>query len=351
MPSEQSKRAYLPGLTGLRGVGAAWVLCYHVQYALHVPVAECGFLAVDLFFMLSGFVLSHAHSGMGFGWASYTHFLRDRFARIFPMHWAALTVVGLVLLLHPTLFRDMEARFGVPELIASVFLVQNWGFSPPSWNGPAWSLSTEWLVSLGFPLFLWGARRVERPLLAGLGCAACLGAFALVLQFTHHPNADVQGRAAIVRTVLEFAAGCLLYRMYLTEIRVNAAGKILAAALLAVGLSAPDRTMFAIFAFPIVILISTQRSMTARVLASRPLAFLGRISFSIYLLHWILLQASDRLEASLGVRGWGAFLWFCGFTLLVLVLSTVTYHLVENPARLWIRGGFRLTRRAKPVPA
>jgi peptidoglycan/LPS O-acetylase OafA/YrhL len=344
-----SKRAYLPGLTGLRGVGAMWVLIYHAQYGLGIPLAEDGFLGVDLFFILSGFVLSHAHGRMRLDWPSYKAFVRDRFARIFPMHWAALLICGVVLLLYPKIYFDMPSRFQFQEFALSFFLTHNWGLGRlMGWNVPSWSLSTEWLVSLGFPLFLLFARRFTSKQAAVVGCAACLLAFAGFLYATHNPNPDVQARAGIIRTLLEFMCGCLLYRAYLAGVQVGAAAKALALALLVIGLSSPGRTMLAVFALPIVILLTTQRSLLTRLMVSPPFAFLGKVSFSIYLLHWILLQASDRIEASLGVHGWFALLWFGAYVALVLSLAAVTYRLVENPAREWIRGGFRLQPR--PVP-
>src|SRR6185312_10577606 len=209
-PGERLATRYLPGLTGLRGVGAIWVMVFHIQYGRDIPILDSGFLGVDLFFILSGFVLSHTYGAMRFRGTEYALFIRDRVARIFPLHWAALAILGVVLLIFPEIYHSMAARFRSPELIANILLVQNWGFTRPgTWNIPAWSLSTEWLVSLAFPLFLLGARRFTRPVACVLGCAVCLGLLAAFLHATGNPNPNVQSRAAIIRTVLEFATGCL----------------------------------------------------------------------------------------------------------------------------------------------
>lgn len=330
----------LPGLTGLRGVGAMWVVIFHAQYGLRLPVADRGYLGVDLFFILSGFVLSHAHPDFQWNSQNYRAFLRVRFARIFPMHWVALALVGLILIMYPEIYNDMRERFEWTTLISSILLVQNWGLGRPApWNVPAWSLSTEWLVSIAFPVFLLVARRVVRPELAVLLCAVCLGAFAAFLWLTHNPDPNVTSRAGIVRTVCEFASGCLLYRAYAAEMRANAVAKLSGTALIMTGLLVPNLAVSAVFGFPILILAAAQpSSLAAKVLSSRMMVFLGEISFSIYLLHWILLQVSNRLQDAIRLQGLAAMLWLCCSVSLILALSTATYNLIEVPARRRLRG-------------
>ncbi len=337
----QARPASLPGLTGLRGVGAIWVVTFHAQYGLHLPLAQSGYLGVDLFFMLSGFVLSHAHPVGRWDWTRYRAFLRTRFARIFPMHWAALAFLGLVLVLCPQVYAAMPEHFRWPDLISSIFLVQSWWWGTPApWNGPAWSLSTEWLASIAFPLFLVPAGRVIRPGLAALFCAACLGVFAVFLFVTNNPDPGiVTPRAGLIRTVCEFAAGCLLYRIYAAGVRVSAATVLAGATLIVAGLLFPAFAVLSVFGFPVMILLASQPPNPLVAALSRPvMAHLGEISYSIYLLHWIALQPSNALQAALGVHGAASLLWFFGYLALVIMLSTATYRLIEVPARRILRG-------------
>lgn len=337
--SPSTRHVALPGLTGLRGVGAVWVAVYHAQYGLDLPVADAGYLGVDLFFILSGFVLSHAHSDPIWTWPRYGAFLRTRFARIFPMHWAALALLGAALILYPRVGTEMPGRFGWRELLSSLLLVQNWGWGrPAAWNAPAWSLSTEWLVSIGFPLFLVPASRVHRPWAAALLCALCLAVFAAFLFITRNPTPGVVARAGIVRTACEFAAGCVLYRIHAAGLRLNAVSACAGAALVLCGLLLPSLAMLTVFGFPTLILLAAQSDgIVSAALSSSPAVFFGEISYSIYLLHWPLLQVSNRLRSPLHLDGTTGCLWFLGYFAVVVALSAATYRLIEMPARRLLR--------------
>jgi peptidoglycan/LPS O-acetylase OafA/YrhL len=337
----QTRPTSIPGLTGLRGVGAIWVVCFHAQYGRHLPIAQSGYLGVDLFFILSGFVLSHAHPVTRWDWTRYRTFLRTRFARIFPMHWAALAFLGLVLVIYPEVRAAMPERFRWLSFTSSIFLVQSWWWGTPApWNGPAWSLSTEWLVSIAFPLFLIPARRIIRPGLAALSCASCLIAFAVFLFVTNNHVPDVVApRPAVIKTVCEFAAGCFLYRIYAAGVKINAMTMLAGASLIVTGLTFPALAMLTVLGFPVLILLATQPSnLVTRALSSPVMLYLGEISYSIYLLHWIALRPSNGLQAALGVRGATSLLWFFGYLTLVIALSTLTYRLIEVPGRRMLLG-------------
>ncbi len=343
---------YFGGLTGLRGLGAIWVMSFHASVgASQIVIIDHGYLAVDLFFILSGFILSHAHRDYAFTAAAYATFIRDRVARLFPLHWAGLALTAVVLALTPAIQQGMPNRFGVVQLGLNLLLMQNWLYAgPTSWNPPAWSLSTEWLVSLGFPLFLWSARRFHQRWLTLAACAGCIGAYGLFVIATHNPTLDLPGHAGIVRTICEFMAGCLLYQLYRQQVRVPTVGLLAILALFAVGFSAPSRGLFAVMAFPLVVLMTAQGSVLSRLFAWRPIAFLGEISFSIYVLHWIVLQAFDY--TAIGTLRDGA--WWPAFVVLylglVIGLSTISYRVVERPSRQWIKR-LRLTGDPAVDPA
>ena len=153
-------------LTGLRGVAAFMVVLYHLGgHHLGQGVArqlvEHGYLWVDLFFSLSGFVLAITYTkyfAAGLKASALQKFTLERIARIFPLFWF-VTLLGFGR-------AQMYSHFGlavhgatsavpVPPtaftLVTNLLLIQAWGLAG-SIVGPGWSLSTEWAVSLAFPL-------------------------------------------------------------------------------------------------------------------------------------------------------------------------------------------------------
>src|SRR4051794_918668 len=140
-------------LTAIRGLAAWWVVLFHLRHLMApsappwvIATLAHGNLAVDLFFILSGFVmaLNYGERVSGGGWRGYGDFLFRRFARSYPLH--LLTRRGFAAYaLRAVGFGDasMETQdwgyFG-----ESVLLVQNGGLtSATAWNVPAWSISTE----------------------------------------------------------------------------------------------------------------------------------------------------------------------------------------------------------------
>jgi peptidoglycan/LPS O-acetylase OafA/YrhL len=161
--------AYLTTLTPLRGIAALLVVVFHSNLMLAPFVdstrtlfVDNGWLWVDFFFVLSGFVLSHAY-GANFqkkvSWSDYRKYLLARFARVYPLHfltlWAAVAVILVIRSMADGLAPFFQILFGLHTIPASLVLVQSlhlYGTAPL--NTPSWSLSTEWWVYMVFPLLV-----------------------------------------------------------------------------------------------------------------------------------------------------------------------------------------------------
>ena len=180
MATAPAPRADLPGLTGIRGVAAWFVVLYHIRlgvaWALPPPVVAVlgkGYLAVDLFFMLSGFVLwlnydDRLRAG-GIGEAAT--FLARRIARIWPLHVFMLAGAVAFVLATAAAGRPPSDHYPWGELPLHLALMQNWGLTNAlTWNDPAWSISCEFAAYLLFPLLALAAdwRRFGTTVLCAL---------------------------------------------------------------------------------------------------------------------------------------------------------------------------------------
>lgn len=152
----------LSELTAARGFAALAVVLFHVdaycgQPLRHVfPIDTLGMLAVDFFFVLSGFVLTHVYeTAWGDGRYSHRNFLVRRFARIWPLHFACLMGVGFIVVAGAYVGLRPPWQADLPSFLSHLFLLNATGLSPElSWDQPAWSVGAEWTAYLLFPLYL-----------------------------------------------------------------------------------------------------------------------------------------------------------------------------------------------------
>ncbi len=160
----------LDGLTGIRGFAALWVLLHHLvtQYPIinMVPpwietIANKGWLGVDLFFILSGFVISYVHQKdfkERLSLNTYKRFMILRFARVYPVHIVTTLLLVPIYLAANSLFAyssNLDA-FSLQKLFHAITLTNGVGISNSvGWNAPSWSVSAECFVYLLFPIATW----------------------------------------------------------------------------------------------------------------------------------------------------------------------------------------------------
>ena len=220
---------FIRQLTGIRFVAAFWVLLYHLQGPLAImgvmaipvlsDVIRVGRLGVDLFFALSGFILTHTYitkMGPRLAAGATLEFWWLRLARIYPVHFVMLNVAGLAIIAQGIITGvDRERPWLNPiDYIRNVLLVQEWGPHPErGWNVVAWSLSMEWLAYLIFPLLVLVLfalhKRVSTPLLVVAWVVVLLpllirGSLTLDPYYT-----DLWG--SVIRVLSEFTAGAITY--------------------------------------------------------------------------------------------------------------------------------------------
>ena len=357
----------LKPLTALRFFAALWVVSYHywpdLTAAARPALVAKGYLGVEMFFVLSGFILSHVYlASTGEGRFRYGPFLWARLARVYPLHLATLVGVGVMALgaaaLGFQLHNDI-ADWGV--LPANLLLVHAWGFAKvAAWNHPSWSISAEWFAYLAFPAFAWVAWRLRaRPLLATAGAVALLaGLYPLFEKLAGFPLTEATIAWGALRIVPCFAFGCAIHLVWRSGlIRGSAQAKLAAAAFTGLAIASaaaqlPDAATVTCFG-GIILSLAAVSSTGSRLLSGPVGVYLGEVSYAVYMvcIPWQLLfvnaaqKALHLGDAPLPLPVWLVF--FAG----VVPLAALAHHLVERPARTamrhWSDRGFKFAARGE----
>jgi len=300
-----------------------------------------GYLAVDLFFALSGFVLAMNYSGKlsrEFTLQAYLSFLARRFARIYPLYLFTLTAATALVASHLMELHANPSRIFLPNL----FMVQNWG-PWASINPPAWSLSTEVFAYLLFP-FLLMLTASRGSICAFSVCATSIGALATISLLSGGQLGVFSGPLSLLRCVAEFNLGLLAYRMAISEFgswmkHYSFLTTALAGVLLLL-LALPLTDLPIALIFPLFIMaLHGQATWINRLLGSGPVELLGILSFSVYLLHWLFNPILEMLSLYFLGKGFPhAHSVAVGIVIpAVLATSFATYHLIEDPGRRILR--------------
>jgi peptidoglycan/LPS O-acetylase OafA/YrhL len=345
--------ADLKPLTTLRFFAALWVVAFDwwtlLTGAPAPALAARGYLGVELFFVLSGFILTHVYlDQVGTGRFDWRGFLWARLARIYPMHLLTLAGVGAMAAAAALFGRSLEHDpADLSVLVQNLLLVHAWGTAPAAaWNHPSWSISAEWFAYLAFPAVGWAAWRLrDRPQVALASAATVIAVlyplFERVAGFPLAQATIAWGALRIVPCFLLGAAVNLLWRSGALRTRLQA--EALALLALAVVFKAalagwPDPVF--VLAFGALILGLAGLSSTGSTLfTGQAGVWLGEVSYAIYmvLVPWTLLvTGASRVFAG---GGDGELPWPARLVLVtgLLPVAALAHHLVERPARAAMR--------------
>lgn len=359
-------RIDVPALTGLRAIAAWWVVAYHVRnlFSAYASPEMMGFLAagytaVDLFFILSGFVIYLNYAPrLTPTRASVADFAVRRLARIYPLHLLILlAMVGYVFVLWQFDDDPLNATYSLQQLALHLLLVQGWGFTDLiGWNIPSWSISTEALAYLSFPLiaFLGGWQRRPTWLLIA---APILVALLLHAVFEARGDAklgdDIPANG-LVRCILQFAIGTMLCELYLRwrhrgaglSVVLLGATTVLVGGFVAFGW--PETLAIPLAWTTLVLGLALWPWERFNVLAARPLVYLGDISYSTYLVHYFAFILFKHLFIPTwsSVTPATAILFFA----IVFLLSALLYRGFERPAQRWVIDRWKQRSAGRPRP-
>ncbi len=391
---------FIRQLTGIRFIAAAWVLLYHFQGPLgtlgltDIPVfsdvVRVGRLGVDLFFALSGFILTHTYLtrlGPRLHVRATLEFWWLRLARIYPVHLVMIVAAALAAVAQAQITNsEIKGWLNPVDLVKQLLLVQEWGPNPErGWNFVAWSISMEWLAYLAFPILvlaLWVfARRLPTALLVAGWTLALVPLIVYGLDTTDAYYMHDWG--STIRIATEFTAGAFTY-LIIRRFLPDAAGDpsplverlatvlsvvlpllVVAGSVLLANLPAaqpPARVLaedaeplppfFHLLLVPLLVAwigaLALSRRGLARWLSAGALILGGFISYSLYMTHmvwfglWrVVMNAAGITEGP--IFGLGVIVLVGG----ALVVAWLMWRIVEEPAREWMRRLIGV--RAKPT--
>ncbi|MCP4321729.1 MAG: acyltransferase [Alteromonadales bacterium] len=342
-------------LDALRGFAALAVVFFHLSPGWP------GYLAVDLFFILSGFVLSFRYfdeeQHNSHQQTTLSQFVILRLARLWPLH--AFTLFTILIVYLATNSMPNYGDGATLSFLSHFLLVQNTGILNHwlSWNEPSWSISVEFWVNL--VVFAYIAKRGNTLLLLIL---SIVGYILLSTQY-HHLDLHIHLLWGYVNTGLihcfaGFFLGMVVYRVYRVieampapswppfvlklVMTILEVGFLFACFYLMVHTEIRARTDFiAPLLFSVTILVFVfQYGWLSRLLRLTRLDYLGTLSFSIYLNHFWLLALYRTLHIPHYGYSSTVLLWVFGA---LIPISIFTYYLVEKPGQKWmIKGARRL---------
>lgn len=379
VPTLSTRRGEIRSLTGLRLFAAAWVVVFHFQFTPgrefdaavgHLrPIVGVGSLGVDLFYVLSGFVIAFTYldrMGPRLDGRQSWKFIWARISRVWPVFAVITNLFGLwlgfkLLIGYDHLaYQKIQPDLGFVSWLRQMLMVQMWTepyFDGSSWVGPAWSISAEWAAYTLFPLtalLYYRLRGLPRWVLGGLAVLTMVPV-AVISGATGNPYFPYSW---LVRIGVGFTSGVLVYlavrNVPLTDrLRRGAStatwvllGLILAG--LFVGDSMIDGNGdgehggMVLVLFPLLVgaLALSLAGGPARLLSTNWAVHGGRISYSLYLVHIPVFEVAWTVMWRYPVIGpdtpGGVAVAFAALVA-AFVAAHLLWKLVEEPARVRLR--------------
>lgn len=360
---------YIGSLTAMRGVAAIWVMLFHIDVSLFyrdmgalVPrdatgILSKGYLWVDFFFILSGFVMAHVYSqalATGCRISGALDYLWARFARIYPLHLFCLGLVILIAVTYPLFLPDVRdgswqtfmAWKAIPSNLLLTHAMNQHVYL--SWDIVSWSIGAEWWTYLATLPLLIVLGRMPGRVVGVLSFMAFLAQCGLVA-VQPVKTLDITFNWGFIRCLCGFIIGLGVWRLWHSD-RWTGAGHDLLIVLSLAGIAAAfhlncfgdygDLVVVAVFAL-LTLSLAHNKGLVKAILDTRPLQYIGQISYSIYLVHGVVFSAFWFLmpwaRAHIGSpTAAGRWAYAAAFLAIVVAVSHLTYLAIERPARLWL---------------
>jgi peptidoglycan/LPS O-acetylase OafA/YrhL len=350
------KSTKIQELESIRGLAAILIFFYHIPKwnpLLDIKIINNGNLVVDLFFVLSGFVIYKAYGNKISNTKNLLRFQFLRLARLYPVH--LLFLLAFVFIELAKYFAEIKLGIhsnsspfennNITALFQQIFLIQAIGPTDKAhtFNGPAWSISVEFYTYFIFGLIILFGNKKKNIIFIFLSVVSL---FFLVIKKTY-------GFELLLKCITGFFIGCLtltIINRFKFNIPNYSSIIILLLILLFFQFGANQQYDFLIYFLTSALIISlvlSKNSYLNNLLNNKILTFLGAISYSIYMSHsliiWIFHQFFRVIlkKKEIIVNGQNipqlstteTLIAWITITIIVMFISIIVYRLIERPLR------------------
>jgi peptidoglycan/LPS O-acetylase OafA/YrhL len=371
-----SKKPNIPmfeALHGLRGIAAFCVVIRHTRDVTGIDFVPGGFLAVDLFFLLSGFVICHAYENKLRGTMSFSTFAKMRLIRLYPLYILGLVLGSLYEIAKFAKFGQHAQLFTLPQLVsqfaAGLFFLP----APPTlvhiaasqqllfpMNGPAWSLFFELMINFIYAALIYQFSR--RGLAAAIALSLALLIWSMVASGT--PDGGSTWSTFLVgipRVSFSFLLGVYLRRYHTDHVPTgkSSPGRLALLGLLLVAIAVvfpadPTQAIWASLAiiiagFPLMLLAAARIELDGipRLLSHQA----GEASYAIYVIHLPLLLWTYPVFRVLFHAQNYPLAFALGYGVAITMLGIALAPTYDAPVRKWLRQKFIPTPQVPFGPA
>jgi peptidoglycan/LPS O-acetylase OafA/YrhL len=337
----------------MRFIASAGIVFHH-SHEFFVPVSKNPFLVreqtaglalfVDLFFVISGFVIAYIYHNRMNSIVDYITFLQRRVGRLVPLHWltllASIAIWSVLVLLH---YSGAHTPTFKPGCIAeTALLVHSFVSCGRPFNGVTWSVSAEMVMYIAFPVItIIGAR--SAALLLGLGLTSLTAMITAILS-QHEWNLGGTSwieLQPVLRAVPSFILGAALFYNRKIISRLPAPGLILAVAtagLIVAMMSAVSQLMILLIVYTVAIAAVAADLQGVPSATVRRLAPLGQLTYSIYMWHLLLILLLTNAVGQQFLGGNALSMTILGIAcyIIIFIISYLSFFFIETPARRWI---------------
>jgi peptidoglycan/LPS O-acetylase OafA/YrhL len=342
--SPMDAKKHFAVLDGLRGIAALMVLIFHVTQTRSSGLPQAA-LAVDFFFLLSGFVVANAYEVKLQSTLSFASFVRIRLTRLYPLIFFGTSIGIALTVLHLRILDDISTTQVILGAILGLVLLPSYVY--PQWdsaypmNPPSWSLFFEIIINVAYALTVRYLNTARLILLTALG--------ALALVYISFSTGELQAVGAskagfwlgFGRVLFPFAAGVLLWRFrrpvrYAPYLGWMLPVSLAALLLLPLHQSPALDLIYVILLFPVVVRLGAHVSVGPR--TTRAFLFAGRMSYPVYIIHQPFLRAFAKIEAQFGLSGFA----LCVLEVVVcLVAGYIAMRFFDEPLRAMLNKSVR----------